>query len=445
MNTRTSWIVFWIGALAYMVAVLQRATMGVAGVAAVERFDASAAAFSTLAVMQLVIYAGMQVPVGVLIDRLGPRVLIIFGLGLLAVGQVILAIADQLGVAVLGRILVGAGDAAIFVSVLRLISSWFTGKWVPQLSQWIGNIGQLGQVLSALPFAWVLHKFGWSPAFLSAAALCVLALVLVLATVRDRPRDAPVPPPVGTWGQSVRELGMALRRPGTQLGFWSHFTTQSPGTVFSLLWGIPFMVYGLGFTEGFAAAMLLVVVASGIAIGPVLGLLSARYPYRRSNIVLGLVFAIAVAWAAVLLWPGTPPLWLVIILLVAMGAGGPGSLIGFDFARTYNPSRVLGSANGLVNVGGFSASFVIMFLMGVILDLVGGHGGPPAEVYSLHSFRFAMIVQFVVIAFGVVMLFRARRRTRSILSEDGIEVGPVWVAMIARLRRKDGRDGQDAS
>jgi len=69
----------------------------------------------------------------------------------------------------------------------------------------------------------------------------------------------------------------------------------------------------------------------------------------------------------------------------------------------------------------------------------------PAEVYSLHSFRFAMIVQFVVIAFGVVMLFRARRRTRSILSEDGIEVGPVWVAMIARLRRKDGRDGHDAS
>ncbi|RLP76945.1 MFS transporter [Mycetocola tolaasinivorans] len=444
MNTRTSWIVFWIGALAYMVAVLQRATMGVAGVSAVERFDATAAAFSTLAVMQLVIYAGMQVPVGVLIDRLGPRVLIIFGLIFLTAGQVILALADQLGVAVLGRILVGAGDAAIFVSVLRLISSWFTGKWVPQLSQWIGNIGQLGQVLSALPFAWVLHRFGWSPAFLSAAALCVLALVLVLATVRDRPRDAPVPPPVGTWGQSVRELGLALRRPGTQLGFWSHFTTQSPGTVFSLLWGIPFMVYGLGYTEGFAAAMLLVVVFSGIAIGPVLGLLSARYPYRRSNIVLGLVFAIAIAWAAVLLWPGEPPLWLVIIMLVAMGAGGPGSLIGFDFARTYNPSRVLGSANGLVNVGGFSASFVIMFLMGVILDFVGGHGGPPSAVYSLHSFRFAMIIQFVVIAFGVIMLFRARRRTRSVLSEDGIEVGPVWVALVARLRKKDGRDDHDA-
>ena len=62
--------------------------------------------------------------------------------------------------AVVGRILVGAGDATVFVSLIRLVSSWFSGRIVPQLSQWIGNIGQLGQVLSALPFAWILRTYG---------------------------------------------------------------------------------------------------------------------------------------------------------------------------------------------------------------------------------------------------------------------------------------------
>ncbi|MET0887091.1 MAG: MFS transporter, partial [Mycetocola sp.] len=115
MNSAKSWLVFWVGVLAYIAAVMQRSTLGVAGVSAVERFDATASALSTLAVLQLVVYAAMQVPVGVLIDRLGPRVLITAGLSLLIAGQVVLAYSPSISVAVLGRILVGAGDAAIFV------------------------------------------------------------------------------------------------------------------------------------------------------------------------------------------------------------------------------------------------------------------------------------------------------------------------------------------
>jgi sugar phosphate permease len=441
VNSRRSWVIFGVGVFAYLVAVMQRTTIGVAGVAATDRFNSSASVLSSLAVVQLVVYAAMQVPVGVLIDRIGSRWLMAAGTVLMIAGQVTVAFAPSISIALIGRVLVGAGDAAVFISLIRLNNSWFRGRLVPQLSQWVGNIGQLGQVLSAVPFAIILHLSGWTSAFLSAAALSVVAALGILLIVRDRPSAAVEAPRPASWRASLRQLGVSLKRPGTQLGFWSHFCTQSSGTVFSLMWGFPFMVFGLGYSPTLASGLLIVIVGAGIVFGPILGILTARHPLRRSNVVLGIVTTLGIAWTVVLLWPGVPPLWLMVALLVVVGAGGPGSLIGFDFARSFNPLQSLGSANGIVNVGGFLASFVMMFLIGVLLDFqhnVAIAAGSSAPLYSLDAFRPAFAVQYVVIGIGTVFLVRARRRTRRKLSEDeGIDVAPLWVALTeARQRRR---------
>ena len=125
-------------------------------------------------------------------------------------------------------------------------------------------------------------------------------------------------------------------------------------------------------------------------------------------------------------------LWLA--LLFVIGAGGPGSLIGFDFARTSNPLHALGSANGFVNVGGFAASFLMIYLMGVLLDWWGRISGTGA--YTVDGFRIAFAVQYVVVGIGMVFLIGARRRTRRrLLDDEGIEVGPLWVALVARWNR----------
>jgi len=435
--------VFGVGVFAYLIAVMQRSSLGIAGVDATERFDVQAAALSSLAVVQLVVYAALQIPVGVVLDRHGPRVLIATGAVLMISGQVTMALAPSLGVALVGRILVGAGDAMTFISVSRLIASWFNGRALPLLSQAMGTIGALGQVLSAIPLSIVLHEFGWTPAYLSAAALSAVAFILVVLFVRNAPAGAVLIERPGGWPAALHQLRESLARPGTQLGFWSHFVTQSPGTVLSLLWGFPFISVGLGYGPTTASLFLTLIVAVAIVAGPILGILSARYPYRRSNIVLGIVVAMGLAWSAVLLWPGQPPLWLVILLLVVVAVGGPGSLIGFDFARTFNPARSLGSASGVVNVGGFLASFVMMLLIGIVLDLIDrGNGGTgvPAELYSLESFRIAFLVQFPVVAIGVIFLLLARRRTRRRMHEDeGIQVAPLWVALVRGWRRRGKR------
>ncbi|MCW4384512.1 MFS transporter [Salinibacterium sp. SYSU T00001] len=435
MNSRRSWLVWGCGVLVYLVAVLQRSSLGVAAVEASDRFDISASVLSTLAVVQLIVYAGLQIPVGVLLDRVGPRALISSGAILMFLGQLSVAFAEQFWMAVLGRILVGAGDAATFISVLRLLPHWFAGRILPQVSQWTGNLGQLGQLLSALPFAWLLHDVGWTPAFGIAAAMALFSFLIAFGLIRDDPDPDGRQERGESWGQALRQARDALRRPGTQLGFWSHFTTQSPGSMFALLWGFPFLVTGLGYSAGAAAGLLSLLLISGIVAGPILGVLTVRYPLRRSSLVLGIVGVTAATWAVVLARPEEPPSWLVATLIIVLGVGGPGSLISFEFARSFNPLRSHGSATGIVNVGGFVASLTMMFLVGAALDLAST--GEDSGLYTWSAFRIAFATQFLVLAVGTAFILITRDRIRRQLrDEEGIRVAPLWVALSRTLRKR---------
>lgn len=415
--SRRAWLIYFVGVFAYVVAVTQRTTIGVAGVAAAARFHADAATLSLLAVLQLVVYAGMQVPVGMLIDRLGPRRLIIAGTTLMLVGQVLVGTAATLDIAIAGRVLVGAGDATVFTSVVRLVAAWFSGRIVPQLFQWLGLLGQLGQVVSAVPFALLLNESGWTHAFLSAAASVLLALVAAILVIRDHPAHAPPLARPASLRDSLRLLRAAMAQPGTWLGFWTHYTAMASTTTFSLMWGYPFMVHALGYAPALAAQLLIVPAAAGALAGPLLGRASARHPRRRTRLVLGVVALICLAWALLLAWPGSPPFALLLATLVAIGIGGPAAVIGFDHANAFNARESLGSANGVVNVGGFLASFLMMYLIGWVLDLRSA--GNAATLYSLAAFKLALLVQYPVLGIGVAGLVWTRRRTRALAATPG--------------------------
>ncbi len=272
MNTSRSWVVWGAAVAAYMVAVLQRSSLGVAGVEAADRFGISASALSSLGVVQMIVYAVLQVPVGLLLDRVGPKALISAGAALMLLGQFTLAFATDLPIALLGRILVGAGDAMTFISVIRLLAFWFSGRLLPQVSQWTGNIGQLGQVASVIPFSWLLQDYGWTVAFSTAGVASVVVLIVVLLVITNGADDSWRSGSAESLPQAVRHFTEALRRPGTLLGFWSHFISQSPGTVFALLWGFPFLVSGLGYSHEVAATLLAVLVGTGFIAGPLLGI-----------------------------------------------------------------------------------------------------------------------------------------------------------------------------
>lgn len=415
-----SWTIWAVGVAAYILSVVNRTSLSAVGVDTAHRFDIDASTLSMFAVIQLGVYGAMQIPVGLMLDRYGARPLITAGMVLMAVGQLVMALSPNVGIAIAARMLLGAGDAAIFPSVLRLIATWFPAQRGPVMVQVTGIVGQLGQIVAVVPLAALLHATSWSVAFGSVAGLGILFAVLVFAVIRNHPPDRDSDVTVDTDTGSIRAVTSAVdnrvgiraawSHPGTRLAFWSHFTTPFAGSAFVMLWGFPFLTAGEGLTQGEAAVVTTVYVLSGILIGPVMGSLSSRVPTLRSRaLVLPSIAVQALVWLVVIAQPGASPLWLLLALAVALAMGGPASMVAFDHARTHNPSHRLSTATGITNSGGFLASLIAIFLIGVALDLQGA--GTPAT-YTLDAFRLAFLVQVPLWIVGTAFIVVERKRTR---------------------------------
>lgn len=409
MSALRAWIVWSAGLLAYTVAVLNRTTFGVAGLEAAQRFAASPAVLSTFVVLQLTVYAAAQIPAGALLDRFGSRAMILTGGCLMIAGQLTLALTESLPVAITARAVVGLGDAFTFISVLRLVPHWFPPRQIPLVSQLTGLSGQFGQVLTAVPFLGLLAGPGWTVAFTAAAGLGALSLMLTVLLVRNAPHGVVIEDPVTDLRATLKSIKTVWMRPGTRLGFFSHMGTPFSITVFALMWGVPYLTVAQNVSRAGAGTLLTISVVAAIVSGVLIGIITGRHPHRRSWVVLGIIASNALAWTAVLALPTPAPYWLLVVLVTVISSGGPGSVVGFDIARTFNPGATLGTAQGAVNVGGFLAALVVMQTMGLIIEAAGG--------YSFESFRLAWCVQYLVWAVAVVGILITRRKARRTIGD----------------------------
>lgn len=415
-----AWLIWSVGVAAYVLAITNRTSLGAVGVEAADRFHADASTLALFAVVQLAVYGGMQIPIGILLDRYGSRPIMTIGMVLMAAGQLTMALSPSIGIAIIARILLGAGDAAIFPAVLRLVATWFPAQRGPLMVQFTGILGQAGQLVALVPLAAFLHATSWSITFGSIAGLGVLFSILVFLVIRNHPPERGADVTVNTDTGLVQvvtsaiDTGVGIRaawaHPGTRLAFWSHFTSPFAGTAFVLLWGMPFLTAAQGLDTAHAAGIISVYVVAGMVLGPVIGDLSRRLPYHRSYaLVLPSVGLQFVAWVAVIALPGPAPLWMLYVLAIALGTGGPASMIAFDHARTHNPTHRLSTATGVTNAGGFIAALIAIFLIGLALDLQGA--GTP-ETYSFDAFRIAFLMPVPIWVIGTVFILIERKRTR---------------------------------
>jgi MFS family permease len=440
VKQKSAFLVLTAGALAYLVTVTNRSSLGVASIMASERFEVAAAALSTLAVAQLVVYALMQIPVGILLDRYGSRALLVFGSFVMGLGQLLVAISSELAGAVVGRMMVGLGDAFVFISVIRLVNGWFSGAQATRIQQLVTNTGQLGQAVSAIPFAALLGSAGWNASFVTLAGVSFAAVFIAaifIANDRDPGSVSKAPP---TFKSVILQLGLNVRHPGVRMAFWTHFTLQSAPSVFALLWGYPFLVQGQGIAPAVASLLLSSFVIIGFIVGPMISAFCARYPQRRSFLVLTTIVGLAAVWSLVILLPGRSPAWLVIALCLVLSVSGPMSMIAIDYVRGFVDKSRLGTATGFVNIGGFLATFTMMFFAGVILDTVKSineRAGIPSDLYSLEGFRWAMTVQLLILLVGTIMFLLERKHARAkLFLDEGIVLRPMRVVLTDRLRKR---------
>jgi MFS family permease len=407
----------WIVALlVYLLAVFHRSSLAVAGLAATDRFGISAAQLAIFTMLQLMVYAAMQIPVGLLVDRFGPRRVLLTGAVTLTLAQAGFAFADTYALAIVARLFVGVGDAMTFICVLRLVNTWFAPRRVPLMTQLTGVLGQLGAIVAAVPMTWALGHLGWTKSYLLAASLGVVLSIALVIVVHDAPTTRSTSGPALSMTRIRSSLAASWAQPGTRLGFWIHFSTQFSATTLGLLWGYPFFVRGEQRSDHVAGLLLTLMVVSVMSAGPVLGWTITRHPWHRSTLVLGIVASIVLMWTIVLSWHGPAPLWLLVLLVVVVGVGGPASMIGFDLGRTSNPADRMASATGIINQAGFIASLLLVVAIGLVLDW---RTPGSSTAYTPSAFRWAMSCQYVLWAVGLVQIWRYRVKARAkIMAEE---------------------------
>ncbi|NJQ04793.1 MFS transporter [Streptomyces lonarensis] len=442
----------WLAALlAYVMAVFHRTSLGVAGLEAADQLGVGAGALSAFVLLQVVVYAAGQVPAGMAVDRWGARAALTTSGLLLFLGQGTLALSDSFALAAIARVLVGMGDALVFVSVLGLIPQWFPAARVPVLTQVTTFLGQTGQALSAVPFLALLHGIGWTRAFAVAAVASLLTGVFACAVVRRGPyaavraertaRPAPEPEPAGgrrrrpgRRPRPAREVAL-WRVPGIRLAFFGHMGTQFSMMVFSLLWGVPYLVGVHERSATTGALLITLIVVTALCLGPLVGMLAARFPARRDRIFLVVIAVTAATWTVVLAWPGAAPMWLLVVLVVVLGIGGPASVVAFDVARASLPPHRWGVAQGVANLGGYSATPAALAVMGVAMTLLGGLDNPAA-------LRWAWLAQYPLWALavvGILLAARDMRRETAAGAAPGVPPVAAGARRTASAPRSEGR------
>jgi MFS family permease len=426
--SRRAWWVFAAAGAAYFMAIMHRTALGVAGVEAMDRFAIGATALSALSITQIAAYAILQVPSGRLLDRFGPRTVMVAGSLLMAVGQVVMATTENFTWAIVARVLIGAGDAPIFISASRLVAHWFPPRRAPQMVQLTAQIGQAGQLATAIPVAWLLHAQGWSTTFLVLAGLGIVAAVVVSAVRTPSAADADAAPAFMTGGTRA-----TVSKAGVRLGFWTHFTALFSANTVALLWGVPFFITAQGRSVAEASILLTVLTLAKFVVSPFVGTATSRHPLRRSWMVLMFACVTALAWTLLLL-PSTPrPMWQLVLFVMAIAAGGPVSLVGLDYARTFADHNRLGAANGLVNTGGFVSTIIAVGLVGAVLQLAA-----PGGNYDLDAYRLAFAALAIPWAVGVIGILRNRAKARADWAADGVLVPPLREVLERRRLRRNG-------
>ncbi|WJY68472.1 MFS transporter [Corynebacterium auris] len=413
-------VTVWAGAvLVYVVAILGRTSFGVAGVEAIERFEVDASRIAVFTSVQVGVYALAQIPVGILIDRYGPRVLLVAGALVMAAGQVLLGLTESYPVAIAARVLIGAGDSTAFLSALRVLPFWFPLRHTPLFTQLTASLGQLGQFLSAVPFLALLHAQGWTVAFVSLGAVGVLVGILAGIAVADSP-DTAGPREKRTRKKAeripVREvLRTVLRSPLCWEAFCIHGFSMFFMLNFTLLWGVPLATLGMGLSPAQAGAALTLYTFSTMAAAPLLGPLSARTGVRRDLAALAIAAVHCAVWVAFFASPEPRGYAFLCVLMVLMGLATPTSNFGFDTVREEMPRTMVATGTGLGNMGGFVSAMASSQIVGLLLD----HSAPAGD-YTWGDFRFAWVAVFAIWAVLVVGLLVFRRAVVRRRRERGV-------------------------
>lgn len=339
-----------------------------------------AAALGTLSGLFFVTFALAQLPVGVLLDRVGPR-RTAGGLMLLAsLGAVLFATAGSAAGALTGQALIGAGCAPIFMSALFVAARRYPPTAFAAIASLILAIGQAGVIIGTTPLALVAEALGWRGALLIAAALMAAAALAVALLVEDPPRLTTGETLAAAVAGVLAVLRVRALHPILPMSLISY------GAVITIrgLWGGPYLadVFGLDPT---ARGHVLLAMSLGLIGGTVAyGAIERRLDRRRELVIVGTALTVTALAALVLL--GSHSTLLATLLLTLIGAGSIHFAVVMAQARRFLDDAQVGRGLTLLNGTSFAGAAILQILSGWIVAAAATPGDPAAAYRALFLF-----------------------------------------------------------
>lgn len=396
--TLLGWAIWGLGAAFYMFAYFQRVSLSVMTDALMREFGVTAASLGNLSAFYFYPYALLQIPLGLLLDRVGPAKLMIGAAIVSAIGAAVFATTPSLEIAALGRFLVGVGSSASWIGALTLALLWLPPQRFAMVSGLTLLAGLSGAALGQAPLGAAIELVGWREAVLWSAGFIALVALAMVLLLRRAPAAAPqTAPRVG-----ILQAWRLVRRV-RNLWMVSLYTAcmVTPFAAFAGLWGVPYVMEAYGLSRAAAGAtMSLMLIGWGLG-GPVAGWISDSLKRRKAVMLSGPIL-LAGFWILVL---GVPDLSLTSlrILLFLGGLFSGVSIINFAVIRESVEPAVSGFAMGILNMAGMGTSALALPFIGFLLDL-GWDGAlrDGVRVYALETYRGAFLT--FGIGMGVAIL-----------------------------------------
>ncbi len=428
LHSRRTIIYLFVGGV-FIVAICHRVAPTVVADHVMRSFGITGAAFGSFAAMYFYIYAAMQIPSGLLADKVGPRILITAG-GLIAgAGSVILGFSDSLQTAFLSRFLIGLGSSVIFCSFVKLISEWFRTTEFATYSGGTTIAGGIGGILATSPFAVLVSQTGWKTSFIAIGLIHMTLAAACWMAVRNRPKDIGLPSisefeirenkaagktsRPGCAGDDPDGLGVMLRRiisnKYTWPAFFAMFGVYGSVWAFSGSVSIPYLMQVYGFSREFASNILLLLTLGFSLAGPVVGFVSDRVLQKRKLPYVVTSALLMAAWFVLFYWNGRMSALSLGITFFLLGVFGAGSVLTWSCSKEVNHPALAGISTGIVNTGGFLGISIFQPLFGYVLDMRwDGLVKNGAPVYSAECYQLVLAGYFAaaLIGFLAALLIR---------------------------------------
>jgi len=411
------WIVFGLGALFYIYEYVLRITPGVITTDLMSYFGINALVVSNLAAFYYYAYTPMQLPVGVLMDRFGPRRLLTIACLCCAIGSFMFGATTHLTIASIGRFLIGFGSAFAFVGVLKLATIWLPPNRFALVTGLASALGAVGAAVGFVSMQRIVDRINWHSMITLTAISGIILAVAILFIIKDKPKNTKEEYSHVDWQSVLRGFVEVIKNPLIWINGFVGCLMYLPASVFAELWGKPYLQAAHGYSTD-AAASGIALVFIGFAIGaPIYGLCSDVFKNRRIPLIIGAILAASI-FSIILYVPHLNHI-IIDILLFFFGVSYGAQAIVFAIGRELSPGYAAATAIAVTNMFVMLSGSVFETTVGWFLKAGWDHtivNNTP--VYSAIDFTHALTVIPIALLAGIILILILRETHADVSNSD---------------------------